>query len=518
MTRIDGSGYKMRKTSKRRQNKNVVVVYFISGLIWFFSVVLYAVCDWSKARYGYGLNELIYTLTSPLKGADTSIVSDALKVCLPNVIKWYLPFVGLILLDVLIRISIKIVINIKEKRICIDLFHVYRFAVFMITFFVAYKSVIHINNEYQLFDFIKMKRTATKIYEEYYVDPSSVDIILEGNKKNLILIYMESMESVYASTDEGGYQSFNYIPNLTQMAKEEISFSDGEKIGGAKPITGATWTMGALFTTSSGIPFSFPVQGNSMGEREKFASGVTTLGDILDEKGYNQEFLCGSDVSFGGRKEFYEQHGNYKLFDYYTAIEEGYIEEDYYVWWGFEDKILYNIAKDEISELSKQDEPFNFTMLTVDTHFTDGYVCDLCSNKYDIVAANVVNCADCQIAEFVEWCKLQEWYEDTVIVIIGDHKTMDVALVSEIEDYERETYNCFINTNLEDVSTSNRIFTAIDIFPTILGAMGYSFEGDRLGLGTNLFSSRQTLAEELGYEKLVEEVGKYSNYYIKHFN
>ena len=509
---------KTKRTKTKKANLKLLGIYFISGLIWLLAAIFHVVCDWSKERYGVGLNELVYTLASPLKGADTSIVSDALQDCLPLVLKKFIPFIFLVFIDAIIRVTIKIIVKIKEKRISINLAYIYRLVVCITSFVFMYRSIMYVDEKYELFNYIEMRRTATTIYENYYVDPEDVDIVLEGEEKNLILIYMESMESTYASVEEGGYQEINYIPNLTKIAQEEISFSDGDKIGGAKPLTGTTWTMGALFASSAGIPFSFPVEGNSMGARKEFASGVTTLGDILEEKGYNQEFLCGSDATFAGRKEFYEQHGDYKVFDYYTAIEEGYIEEDYFVWWGFEDEILYDIAKDEITELAKKNMPFNFTMLTVDTHFVDGYVCELCNDKYDDVAANVISCADCQIAEFIEWCKLQEWYDNTVIVIVGDHKRMDEALVENIEQSEREIYNCFINTKDINVQTANRVFTAIDIFPTIMGAMGYSFEGDRLGLGTNLFSGRQTLAEELGYDILNEEVGKHSNYYIKHFN
>jgi len=57
----------------------------------------------------------------------------------------------------------------------------------------------------------------------------------------------------------------------------------------------------------------------------------------------------------------------------------------------------------------------------------------------------------------------------------------------------------------------------MDLFPTMLSAMGYRIEGDRLGLGTDLFSATPTLAEEMGYEKLNDEVQKYSQYFIDHF-
>ena len=68
----------------------------------------------------------------------------------------------------------------------------------------------------------------------------------------------------------------------------------------------------------------------------------------------------------------------------------------------------------------------------------------------------------------------------------------------------------------------NRVFTSLDIFPTTLAAMGFEIEGDRLGLGTNLFSSRPTLCEEYGegkagYDIFDEEVKKNSDYYRENF-
>lgn len=58
----------------------------------------------------------------------------------------------------------------------------------------------------------------------------------------------------------------------------------------------------------------------------------------------------------------------------------------------------------------------------------------------------------------------------------------------------------------------------MDMFPTILSAMGYEIEGDRLGLGTNLYSGLETLCEQLGYDYLNEEYGKSSTYYNTHFS
>jgi phosphoglycerol transferase len=97
---------------------------------------------------------------------------------------------------------------------------------------------------------------------------------------------------------------------------------------------------------------------------------------------------------------------------------------------------------------------------------------------------------------------------------------MDTTLVSGLEDFDRTVYNCFINSekNVEELNLTNRIFTAMDIFPTVLSALGFEIEGNRLGLGTDLFSSEKTLPEALGFETIEEETNKYSKYYIDHFS
>ena len=367
-------------------------------------------------------------------------------------------------------------------------------------------------------------------YETYYIDPNSVQITdKDKNAKNLIVIYLESMETTYLPIAEGGSQeTVNYIPNLAELAKENISFSDSDALGGFRSVIGTGWTMGALMGTTSGVPFSLAVFGensnNSQGKDGTFVNGLTTIGDILRDKGYTQEFLCGSDAAFGGRKTYFTVHGGYEIFDLFTAREKGYVPADYHNdWWGYEDEILYKIAKDEIIRLSKGDKPFNFTMLTVDTHRPSGYKCSNCTAKYPYNSANVVDCADRQINRFIEWCKEQDFYKDTTIVVMGDHPRMDKNLVSTADAYDRTIYNCIINSVIEpEGDTKNRNFTSLDMFPTVLAAMGFEIEGERLALGTNIFSDKPTLCEEhgegkAGFDWLESEVSKYSEYYKKNF-
>ncbi len=55
------------------------------------------------------------------------------------------------------------------------------------------------------------------------------------------------------------------------------------------------------------------------------------------------------------------------------------------------------------------------------------------------------------------------------------------------------------------------------MFPTVLAAMGFEIDGNRLGLGTNLFSDRPTLIEEMRYESFDHELSMYSAYYVDRF-
>lgn len=64
---------------------------------------------------------------------------------------------------------------------------------------------------------------------------------------------------------------------------------------------------------------------------------------------------------------------------------------------------------------------------------------------------------------------------------------------------------------------TNREFTVLDMFPTVLTAVGVDIEGDRLGLGTNLFSERTTLPEEMGFDVFNRELELYSDYYYMNF-
>lgn len=473
--------------------------YLGVGLVYLLAVILAGAGFWVKKTYGIGFSELVAILLSPTKGTGTEVIVKVLKFAVP-----------LLTAFLLLYVLAAWFCSRRENFVLAERILAWGAALSLAA------SLVYNNAVYDILGYLQSRAGKTLVYEQCYVDPREVAIRAPGEKKNLIYIYVESLETTYASGTEGGAQSVNYVPGLTALAEENVSFSDDDRLGGFSCVNGTGFTMAALFASTAGVPYVLDaIQSEQDGD---VAPGIVTLGDVLSRMGYRQEFLCGSDGDFGGRKSYFTRHGGYEVFDLFTAREKGYVPEDYYVWWGFEDSVLYRIAKDEILRLAAGDEPFNFTMLTVDAHHVDGYVCDLCGDRYEEQTANVIACTDRQLTAFIEWCKAQDFYEDTVIVISGDHPRMDTSLVGGVSYYDRTIYNCFLNASPQgEIRDRYRIFTTMDMFPTVMAAMGFEIEGNRLGLGTNLFSGEKTLAESMGFHRLDEELSKSSDYYTEHF-
>lgn len=385
--------------------------------------------------------------------------------------------------------------------------------------FLLLGSIIIVLCITNVFGFIKNQITASTFIEEQYVDPSTAEIVFPEKKQNLIYIYLESMENTFASTAEGGIYRETRIPELSKIAQQNISFSNTDKLGGAFNLEGTHWTIAAMVSQTGGIPLKISIEMNSYGNHATFLPGAYSLGQILEQNGYKNYLLLGSDAEFGGRKSYFESHGNYEIWDFNSAVEEQRMSLFEKVWWGYSDQDLFKYAKEQLTEIAKKEEPFNYTLLTVDTHFTDGYVCEVCNTEhFEDQYSNVIKCSSTQVAEFVEWIKQQPFYEDTTIIITGDHITMQPSIEEETKaaNYEERTiYNAFINSKVDTQNTKNRKFFTMDMYPTTLAAIGAQIKGERLALGTNLFSEEKTLAEKFGVENVRKEIEKKSKFYNK---
>ncbi len=516
---------------KRHRILSALSTFFIL-LFLFLGILLSKASTWAIQAFGnVTIDEIIFHLKVPLQGTDkTSIVSfihqalfPAIKASVLVVLIYLLPYLERYLRNKYAQYTGKqITLVIQRNPLCTiyqnEAYLLPKFSKRICSFIVVVVLIVEfcgISKTYALNEYIQQQISPSTWIENNYVSPAEVNIIWPVKKRNLIYIFLESMESSYASSADGGYYTENLIPELTELALGNINFSNKDTgIGGATSIPCTGWTVAGMFAQTSGLPLKLPVEGNSMDSYSTFFPGVTSLGQLLQAEGYNNYIMFGSDKAFAGRGNYFSQHGDYEVEDYNWAAETGRIPQEYSVFWGFEDNRLFNMAEEKLLEIAGRDEPFNLTLLTVDTHFPDGYRCELCQNEHDTDYKDALSCSSRQVYHFIQWIQQQDFYKDTTIIISGDHLTMSAAINAEISsDYQRTIYNCIINSAVEPVSTTNRTFSTIDMYPTTLAALGCKIDGDRLALGTNLFSNRETLLEEYGYETTCDEISKRSSFY-----
>lgn len=504
---------------EKSKKKKINILLVIRNIIYFLLLLFFGFALFIKKKFHkVGFEQLLFTLTNP-DGANYDVVWT-------GILFVFLFTFGIILGIFIIKkvfkflkISVIFEFNIKSKKINkkfnYDVFKVTKFRQIAWFVIILILGILIPINMIDFNTYVKAQKVNSEFFEEYYVNPSEVNVSFEGKKRNLIYIFVESLESSNTSSVNGGLFEESYIPNLEQLALDNVNFSNTDKIGGVIQVNNTTWTMAGLVAQTAGIPLKIPIDGNSYDKYSTSLPGAYSIGQVLEKNGYKNYFMMGSDASFGGRKDYFIQHGNYEIFDYYKAIELGYIDKDYYEWWGYEDKKLFSYAKKKLTEISKNDEPFNFTILTADTHFTDGYLDSSCEKPFDVSYANSFHCSDNKIYEFINWVKKQDFYKDTTIVIVGDHLTMQEGFYKSGTDNDRYIYNVFINSSVSTENNKNRKVSAFDLYPTTLAAMGASIEGDKLGLGVNLFSEEKTLLEKMELTKLNEELVKKSDYYNK---
>lgn len=472
----------------------------ISYILLFLSNLLISACYYIKeVLIEVNLYELVYYYTNDKSGyGNGTVVFMAILNCL-----WVF-----VLLSVFVILTLLLVK--KYKPLIFGKFLI----IFAVLFFLF--SVILTIKISKTDSYIYHKSKTSDLYEKYYVDTNKVSVTFPKKKNNLILIYLESMESSLVSKANGGAFEKSRIPELENIALQNTNFSNSDKLGGAYNTTLSSFTMASLVASSSGTPVDINLF-RGYDNDTKILPNVRTLGDLLYDNGYNLKIIQGTDIKFAATDIYYNEHKNYDIVDYNKMVEKGYIEKGYVKWWGVEDKKLFDVSKSEILELSKEDKPFAVTLYTMDTHFPNGYLDESCdSSKFDDQLSNVYACSSKITSDFIEWIKEQDFYKDTTIVILGDHLTMQNAYFNGVKAYDRTIYNAFINSKVKSENTVNRTFNNFDMYPTILASIGVSVEGDKLGFGTNLFGTHKTLSEEIGKDKFEKELLKSSKYYEKY--
>lgn len=500
--------------SEPKNKKRAKAVKIVSVILFSLGAIAYFASIWGMEAFGeLSPDQILINITSPVAGNEVGV--------------YYSVFEGPVLkaafaisvFSLLAFFPYNVIFNFKEKSQTILSEFSLRIISLVLAISVLVGGCAFGITKFQLQDLISAYFFDSTFIEENYIAPSDANLKFPEQKRNLIMIYLESMENTFLSKDLGGYMNDNLIPELTALADEGYVFSHTDnKLGGFLPSTGAGWSVAAMVNMGFGVPMKVPTDGNSYGTEGNFLPGGTAIGDILHEQGYEQTLMFGADAAFGGLDHYFNLHGEFNIIDYKAAKEKGLIPDDYYVWWGYEDDKLYEFAKDELTRLSETGKPFHFVMETADTHAPEGYLSPKAEKKFSDQYSNTIYYSQAEAVKFVRWIQAQPFYENTTIILIGDHLTMASCISETVKDYQRTCFNLILNPaedlrNLSEDRFRNRQWASFDMFPTMLSSIGVEIEGNRLGIGTNLFSSEKTIFEKYGVSEVNDKLTQKSNFY-----
>lgn len=298
-------------------------------------------------------------------------------------------------------------------------------------------------------------------------------------KKNLILIYAESLEQLYFETDVFGA---DLLPELSVLSEKAQRFTNMQQR------YGTNWTLAGMVASQCGFPLSgMLVAGNdTMASIEDPFPNERCLADILGENGYRSVFYGGADLAFSGKGNFLKRHGYdaaYGLKELLPAVEDkAYIHN-----WGLYDDTLLDLALAEIEQLERAQEPYFLTVLTVDTHGPGGYVAQACEKEKALSKMlQSVRCADTLISTFIRQIMATVDMSETVIVLFSDHLAMRNQAWDELRGNQDDRRLTFMLWSDGTPMVSNIETSHFDIAPTLLESVG--LPGTlKLGMGQSLF-------------------------------
>lgn len=314
-------------------------------------------------------------------------------------------------------------------------------------------------------------------FGQHYVPPSMIDV--HGtDPKNLILIYVESLEAGYSDRQVFGD---NLIAPLTEL--------DATRFGSYQQVPGTGWTIAAMVATQCAVPLKriTVFDENTQGELvQSFLPNATCLGDILAEHGYRNVFMGGGSPTFAGKGKFLRAHSYHEVLGKEDWLRQG-VPDSAMNGWGLFDEDLFGRARLKLEELHGAGLPFNLTLLTVDSHEPFGFLSNTCAQRGHAGFDGVIRCTASDVAAFVRFVTDSGYLRDTTIVILGDHLARRNPLTSKLEKMpERSLFNAFVGATLP--ARNREQLLHFDLLPTILEFNGFTVDGGRLGLGYSAFN------------------------------
>ena len=313
---------------------------------------------------------------------------------------------------------------------------------------------------------------------------------LEGiaKDKNIIVVSMESLQNFVINEDMNGEVITPFLNELTQD-EDTMYFSNFyHQTGLGKTSDSEFIVENSLYPLGGGAVF-FTHGGNT----------YNSLSERLGENGYHTSVMHANNKSFWNRDMMYKSLNVEKFFD----IESYTVDEGQAVNWGMKDIPFFEQSVQLMKDIP---QPFYTRMITLTNHYPftldeeDKMIPEYDSNSGTLNRYfQTVRYMDESLRVLFDELKAEGLYEDSIIVMYGDHYGISENHNKAMSQYLGEEVTPFVSQGLQEVplfihipdsglgGERTDIAGQIDLRPTILHMAGIETSKD-IQLGTDLFA------------------------------
>lgn len=335
--------------------------------------------------------------------------------------------------------------------------------------------------------------------KEHYVAPNQEKFgIAEG--KNVIYIHLESVQQFlidYKLTDENGVEH-EVMPFINSLYHSSSTYSFDNffhQVKAGKTSDAETLLENSLFGLNQGALFT------QLGGKNTFEAAPNILAQT---KGYTSAVFHGNAGSFWNRNETYKNFGYDYFFDasYYDVTDENSFQ------YGLHDKPFF---EQSVQYLEHLQQPFYTKFVAVSNHypysqFTNdegGFPLATTSDETINGYFATANYLDTAVEEFFNYLKASGLYENSVIVLYGDHYGISNSRnknLAELLGKTSDTWTNFDNAAMQrvpllihipgqtDGGINHTYGGQIDVLPTLLHLLGVD-TSNYIQLGQDLLST-----------------------------
>ncbi len=282
-------------------------------------------------------------------------------------------------------------------------------------------------------------------------------------KLNVVLVSVESLgaEFLGAYGDPRGL-----TPNLDRLVQESLWFSRVYATGNR--------TVRGLEALALALP---PTPGQSIVRRPNNEK-LFSLGSVFEDKDYAVLFAYGGYGYFDNMNAFFDAN-DYRVVDR-RAIPSERIEFENV--WGVADEHLYDQVIEEIDrdKAAKPQRPVFVHVMTTSNHRPYTYP----GGRIDIPSGSgrdgAVKYTDYALGRLIERASSRPWFKDTVFVITADHGAS--ARGTAHIPVDKYLIPVFVYSPAHIAPQRvDRLMSQIDIAPTLLGLLDFSYHTKFLG-------------------------------------